>query len=119
MADSLVPKHGGEVHEFSAHTVEAQERQARLMQQMEAQRRARTIAVPTLDADVRSKLRKIGRPITLFGERPENRRDRLRKILAEVSSLVFWTMRVCLLLAAMSCFPAQRRLGGWRGVVLL
>ena len=77
---------GEEVHEFSAQTLEAQERHAKLMQQMEAQRRARTIAVPTLDSDVREKLRGIGRPITLFGEKPENRRDRLRRILAEVGS---------------------------------
>lgn len=75
---------GEEVHEFSAQTLEAQERHAKLMQQMEAQRRARTISVPTLDSDVRTKLRDIGRPITLFGEKPENRRDRLRRILAEV-----------------------------------
>ena len=73
-----------EIHEFSANTVAAQERQAKLMQQLEAQRRARTIVVPTLDADVRTKLRSIGKPITLFGERPENRRDRLKRILAEV-----------------------------------
>ena len=73
-----------EVHEFSTQTLEAQERHAKLMQQMEAQRRARTISVPTLDADVRAKLRNIGKPITLFGEKPEHRRDRLRKVLAEV-----------------------------------
>jgi hypothetical protein len=83
-AVAIVSSASGDVHEFSAQTLEAQERHAKLMQQVEAQRRARTISVPTLDADVRAKLREIGRPITLFGEKPENRRDRLRKILAEV-----------------------------------
>lgn len=37
--------------------------------QVEARRIARTIIVPTLDAQVRAKLREIGEPITLFGER--------------------------------------------------
>jgi U4/U6 small nuclear ribonucleoprotein PRP4 len=82
-SDDTTPTEG-EVHEFSTQTLEAQERHARLMQQIEAQRRARTISVPTLDADVRAKLRNVGRPMTLFGEKPEDRRDRLRRILAEI-----------------------------------
>ncbi|KAF2766522.1 WD40 repeat-like protein [Teratosphaeria nubilosa] len=44
-------------------------------------RRAAAIAVPTDDKRVRSELRARGEPITLFGERPEDRRDRLRGIL--------------------------------------
>ena len=44
-------------------------------------REAAAIAVPTDDKRVRADLRSHGEPITLFGERPEDRRDRLREIL--------------------------------------
>jgi hypothetical protein len=108
---AVVSGAAGEVHEFSAQTLEAQERHAKLMQQVEAQRRARTISVPTLDADVRAKLREIGRPVTLFGEKPENRRDRLRKILAEVCWLLPQCLHACLtacvLCPACLCLPAH------------
>ena len=44
-------------------------------------RKAASIAVPTDDKRVRVELRSRGEPITLFGERPEDRRDRLRDLL--------------------------------------
>jgi U4/U6 small nuclear ribonucleoprotein PRP4 len=44
-------------------------------------REAAAIAVPTDDKRVRADLRSRGEPITLFGERPEDRRDRLRGLL--------------------------------------
>ena len=44
-------------------------------------REAAAIAVPTDDKRVRADLRSRGEPITLFGERPEDRRDRLRELL--------------------------------------
>jgi U4/U6 small nuclear ribonucleoprotein PRP4 len=44
-------------------------------------REAAAIAVPTSDERVRIELRSRGEPITLFGERPEDRRDRLRQLL--------------------------------------
>ncbi|KAF2480455.1 WD40-repeat-containing domain protein [Neohortaea acidophila] len=44
-------------------------------------REAAAVAVPTDDKRVRADLRARGQPITLFGERPEDRRDRLREIL--------------------------------------
>lgn len=44
-------------------------------------RQAAAIAVPTDDRRVRADLRARGKPITLFGERPEDRRDRLRELL--------------------------------------
>lgn len=44
-------------------------------------REAAAIAVPTDDKRVRADLRAKGEPITLFGERPEDRRDRLRELL--------------------------------------
>ncbi|KAL8292407.1 hypothetical protein RQP46_001019 [Phenoliferia psychrophenolica] len=53
---------------------------ARILQELDAKKTARRLAVPTKDLDVRARLRDEGEPITLFGERPENRRDRLRAI---------------------------------------
>ncbi|KAF2718165.1 U4/U6 small nuclear ribonucleoprotein Prp4 [Polychaeton citri CBS 116435] len=44
-------------------------------------RRAAQIAVPTDDQRVRAELRSRGEPITLFGERREDRRDRLRALM--------------------------------------
>ncbi|TKA71045.1 hypothetical protein B0A55_06323 [Friedmanniomyces simplex] len=44
-------------------------------------RKAASLAVPTDDKRVRQELRSRGEPITLFGERPEDRRDRLRELL--------------------------------------
>ncbi|KAK3111693.1 hypothetical protein LTR53_012804, partial [Teratosphaeriaceae sp. CCFEE 6253] len=44
-------------------------------------RKAASLAVPTDDKRVRHELRSRGEPITLFGERPEDRRDRLRELL--------------------------------------
>lgn len=51
--------------------------------QIEVARRARTVAVPTNEEDVKLKLRELGHPICLFGERAGDRRDRLRKIVAQ------------------------------------
>ena len=42
------------------------------------------MAVPTDDNRVRARLREIGEPITLFGERPVDRRDRLRELLTDL-----------------------------------
>ncbi|GAM90870.1 hypothetical protein ANO11243_089160 [Dothideomycetidae sp. 11243] len=44
-------------------------------------RKAAAIAVPTDDGHVRTRLRQMDEPMTLFGERPEDRRDRLRALL--------------------------------------
>lgn len=44
-------------------------------------RKAAALVVPTDDRRVRADLRSRGEPITLFGERPEDRRDRLRGLL--------------------------------------
>ncbi|KAK2567142.1 U4/U6 small nuclear ribonucleoprotein Prp4 [Acropora cervicornis] len=45
---------------------------------------ARAITVPTDDASVKARLRELEEPITLFGEGPPERRDRLRKLLSEL-----------------------------------
>lgn len=59
----------------------APEKASALLSQFERKRRAATIAVPTDDGRVRAKLRELGEPVTLFGEGPADRRDRLRELL--------------------------------------
>ena len=53
-----------------------------LMEDFDRKRRAAQLIVPTADRDVKAKLRSRGEPITLFGEGPSERRDRLRALLA-------------------------------------
>lgn len=57
------------------------EKASAILGQFERKRRAAQIAVPTDDGRVRARLREIGEPITLFGEGPGDRRDRLRELL--------------------------------------
>ncbi|KAK7752821.1 hypothetical protein SLS62_005163 [Diatrype stigma] len=59
----------------------APEKASALLSQFERKRRAATMAVPTDDGRVRARLRELGEPITLFGEGPADRRDRLRELL--------------------------------------
>ncbi|EED16100.1 pre-mRNA splicing factor, putative [Talaromyces stipitatus ATCC 10500] len=59
----------------------APERASALLSQFERKRRAAAIVVPTDDTRVRLRLRELGEPITLFGEGPGDRRDRLRELL--------------------------------------
>lgn len=40
-----------------------------LLDELERKKKARSMAVPTDDGRVRARLREIGEPITLFGER--------------------------------------------------
>eukprot|EP00501_MAST-03F_sp_TOSAG23-6_P001051 GSMAST32.ASY1.ANO1.1094.1 assembled CDS len=76
-----------ETLELSNRALLAQERHSQVLLDLETQRRARTIAVPTLDSDVRTSLRELGYPVTLFGERKEDRRVRLREITARIEIL--------------------------------
>lgn len=59
----------------------ASQQTSSLLDEFARKRKAAAIAVPTDDKRVRTELRSRGEPITLFGERPEDRRDRLRAIL--------------------------------------
>ncbi|OJD29275.1 serine threonine-protein kinase prp4 [Diplodia corticola] len=59
------------------------EKASAILAQFERKRLAATIAVPTDDNKVRLRLREIGEPITLFGEGPGDRRDRLRELLTQ------------------------------------
>jgi len=60
----------------------AHPQQAKLLQELERKKRARSIPVPTDNNRVIALLREYGEPITLFGEDPGARRDRLREILS-------------------------------------
>ncbi|PNS18524.1 hypothetical protein CAC42_5063 [Sphaceloma murrayae] len=56
-------------------------RTADVLAEMGRKKKAAAIAVPTDDGHVRAKLREMDEPMTLFGERPEDRRDRLRAVM--------------------------------------
>lgn len=65
----------------------APEKASAILSQFSRRRRAAAIAVPTDDGRVRARLREMGEPITLFGEGPGDRRDRLREILTTQAEL--------------------------------
>lgn len=65
----------------------APEKASALLSQFERKRLAATIAVPTDDGRVRTRLRELGEPVTLFGEGPVDRRDRLRELLTTQAQL--------------------------------
>uniref|UniRef100_K3WUN3 Pre-mRNA processing factor 4 (PRP4)-like domain-containing protein n=1 Tax=Globisporangium ultimum (strain ATCC 200006 / CBS 805.95 / DAOM BR144) TaxID=431595 RepID=K3WUN3_GLOUD len=73
-----------EVLQLSESSKLAQEKHAQLLRRIEAEKRARNIAVPTIAEDVILRLRQLNEPITLFGERPADRRERLREILSRL-----------------------------------
>lgn len=51
----------------------------------EQRRRLRAMVVPTDGGEVRVWLRKLGEPVTLFGEGPMERRERLRALMTTLS----------------------------------
>ncbi|KAF9006147.1 U4/U6 snRNP-specific spliceosomal protein [Cyathus striatus] len=57
-----------------------------ILDELERKKKARTMAVPTDDNRVKAKLREIGEPITLFGERAADRRDRLIYVLSQIKA---------------------------------
>lgn len=59
----------------------APEKASAILSQFSRRRKAAAIAVPTDDGRVRARLREMEEPITLFGEGPGDRRDRLRELL--------------------------------------
>ncbi|CAG8371761.1 unnamed protein product [Penicillium salamii] len=60
-------------------------RASAIISQFERKRRAAAMVVPTDDTKVRARLRELGEPITLFGEGPSERRDRLRELLTDMA----------------------------------
>jgi U4/U6 small nuclear ribonucleoprotein PRP4 len=61
----------------------APEKASAILEQFDRKRRLATLAVPTDDGKVRARLRELEEPITLFGEGPADRRDRLRELLLD------------------------------------
>ncbi|KAK3088517.1 hypothetical protein FSP39_020089 [Pinctada imbricata] len=59
---------------------------AELIAELEKRKKARQIQVSTDDYEVKANLRQLGEPICLFGEGPADRRERLRRILAEIGT---------------------------------
>ncbi|WVR04372.1 hypothetical protein IAU60_001374 [Kwoniella sp. DSM 27419] len=57
---------------------------AALVEQLERKKRFRRMAVPTDDGKVKERLRAYGEPITLFGEGPGDRRDRLKYVQEQI-----------------------------------
>ena len=71
----------------SSATGVAPEKASAIMAQFSHKRRLAATAVPTDDGKVRAELRKMGEPITLFGEGPGDRRDRLRELWTKRAEL--------------------------------
>ncbi|KAK6383955.1 uncharacterized protein PV06_01279 [Exophiala oligosperma] len=61
----------------------APEKASAILSQFDRKRRLAQLAVPTDDGRVRARLRELGHPITLFGEGPAERRDRLKVIVLD------------------------------------
>ncbi|KIY51317.1 U4/U6 snRNP-specific spliceosomal protein [Fistulina hepatica ATCC 64428] len=57
-----------------------------ILDELERKKKARAMAVPTDDNRVKARLREIGEPITLFGERAADRRDRLIYVLSQINA---------------------------------
>jgi U4/U6 small nuclear ribonucleoprotein PRP4 len=70
--------------DLSSESREAQLKHAETLRRFEAQQRARTMIVPTLVDDVKKKLRELGQPVTIFGEGPADRRERLKEVIARM-----------------------------------
>lgn len=73
-------------YEVSEESRLVRERQEKAIQELMMKRRAKALAVPTNDMAVRTRLRKLGEPMTLFGEREMERRERLRTIMVKLDA---------------------------------
>ncbi|KAK1554257.1 hypothetical protein Q3G72_009800 [Acer saccharum] len=74
------------VYEISEESRQVRERQEKAIQELLMKWRAAALAVPTNDMAVRARLRRLGEPITLFGEREMERRNRLRMLMAKLDA---------------------------------
>ncbi|KAF8062934.1 hypothetical protein HT031_003773 [Scenedesmus sp. PABB004] len=83
MAAAVADGRDGATFELTEASMREREEQEKLLREFEMRRRIRGTVVPTDDGKVRAMLRALGEPITLFGEKEMERRERLRKVLAE------------------------------------
>lgn len=74
---------GPQFHEFSDVVKKKQLEAQEAVALAERRKRARLIPLPTNDELVKARLRELGEPIILFGEAPDQRRERLRDELAK------------------------------------
>ncbi|EGC35300.1 hypothetical protein DICPUDRAFT_78987 [Dictyostelium purpureum] len=72
---------------FSKHVQKSHELHKKSLDDYERKKRAKQVIVPTNDNLVKLKLRELGEPIILFGEKPEDRRNRLRELLIDKNIL--------------------------------
>lgn len=68
--------------DLSAESKAEQAKHADALRRLELKQRARNIVVPTDLGEIKSRLRELGQPVTLFGEGPADRRERLRETIA-------------------------------------
>lgn len=97
-----------EVMDLNEESKEAQLLHAENLRKYETKKRARAIIVPTSIEEVKAKLRELRQPVTLFGEGPADRRERLREVIAsmdlteeelkkiQVCSLFLWCLSFCI-----------------------
>ncbi|GER52522.1 WD-40 repeat family protein, partial [Striga asiatica] len=81
-----VMAHSSQRYEVSEESKLVKERQEKAVQELLMKRRAAALAVPTNDNAVRARLRRLGEPITFFGEKEMERRDRLRALMARLDA---------------------------------
>ena len=86
---NMSTEHAIEVMPFSETALKALEQETLRKEEFERKKKARQILVPTLEKDVIAKLREYGKPIQLFGERPEHRRARLKEVMLDHSMLMY------------------------------
>ncbi|KAG8470053.1 hypothetical protein KFE25_006508 [Diacronema lutheri] len=67
---------------LSAAALAAKERHSALVAALAKRKRARELALPTNDNEVKLELRQLDEPVCVFGEGPPERRERLRDVLA-------------------------------------
>ncbi|GFR45922.1 hypothetical protein Agub_g7380 [Astrephomene gubernaculifera] len=70
---------------FALPETSAKERDAHAakLKEFELRRKIRQVVVPTDDGKVRQLLRQLGEPVTMFGEREMERRERLKRLIAQ------------------------------------
>src|SRR5689334_4878862 len=66
-----------------AHAAMSHDQHHKMLQELERKKMELSINVPTMDGQVRLRLRELQEPICLFGEGNVERRDRLRRLLLE------------------------------------
>ena len=66
------------------HQIASSAQELALLAELERRKEARLLAIPTDDTKVRLMLREIEEPVTLFGEGPYERRERLRQLVSKL-----------------------------------